>query len=89
VVPFVLELVVFGFPDTVAVVTVTPVAFLQVLLSGFVAVEENVMSAQLYNPPSGSPFVTYSERNTLAHVPLKTRNRNEGRGGRKTNAQLE
>jgi len=62
VVPFELELVAFGLPDTVAVVTVTPVAFLQVLLSGFVAVLEKVISTQLYNPPSESPFVIYSRK---------------------------
>lgn len=55
---FELELVTFGFPLVLAFETVTPVAFLQTDELGLVAVEENVISAQLYRPPSESPLVT-------------------------------
>jgi hypothetical protein len=41
----------------VAAMAVTPVPFVQTPLAGAGAELENVISAQLYNPPSGSPLV--------------------------------
>ena len=52
------ELVTFGFPVTVAALVVTAVAFLQTSVPAALALALKVTSAQLYNPPSGSPFVT-------------------------------
>jgi len=51
------EVVPFGFPLTVAPDVATPVAFLQTPLAGPEAVLLKEISAQLYSPPLGSPFV--------------------------------
>lgn len=52
-----LVVVSFGCPLTVADETLTPVLFEQAE-PALAAVLEKVISAQLYRPPFGSPFVT-------------------------------